>query len=317
MAWLLAALRDTGPYPLLVLSGEQGSAKSTAARLLRSLVDPARPPTRGMPRNEWDLVIAAKWRHVLVFDNLSGMPTWLSDVLCRITTGAGFGTRTLFTDDEETVFEASRPVILTGIENPAIRGDLADRSIIIRLKPIAEKKRQTEAEVEAAFEKVRPLIFGALLEGLSEGLRRYNSVKLDRLPRMADFCKWAVACEGAFWHSGTFMAAYEGAQASATEDVLEDSPVGPALRRYLEENESFEGSAEELLGQLDTLKQSERPPRGWPFDGARMGRQLMRLAPSLRRLGYTVDLKKTKLGNVWKLESPPDTVGPVKAAGEE
>ena len=122
------------------------------------------------------------------------------------------------------------PGIVTGIENPVVRGDLADRSIIIRLKPIAESERRTEAEVEAAFEKVRPLIFGALLEGLSEGLRRYKSVKLERLPRMADFCKWAVACEGAYWPAGTFMAAYDEAQASATEDVLEESPVGPALR---------------------------------------------------------------------------------------
>ena len=71
VAWLLASLRDTGPYPVLVLTGEQGSAKSTAARLLRSLVDPARPPTRGMPRDERDAVIAARRRHVLVFDNLS------------------------------------------------------------------------------------------------------------------------------------------------------------------------------------------------------------------------------------------------------
>ena len=81
-----------------------------------------------------------------------------------------------------------------------------------------------------AFEKVRPLILGALLESLSVGLCSYDSVELDRLPRIADFCKWAVACEGAYWPAGTFMAAYDEAQASATEDVLEESPVGPALR---------------------------------------------------------------------------------------
>ena len=85
VAWLLASLRDAGPYPLLVLTGEQGTAKSTAARLLRSLVDPARPPTRGMPRDERDVVIAARNRLVLALDNLSGLPTWLSDTLCRLS----------------------------------------------------------------------------------------------------------------------------------------------------------------------------------------------------------------------------------------
>ena len=122
VAWLLAALRDTGPYPLLVLTGEWGSAKSTAARLLRSLADPASPPIRGTPKDERDAVIAARRQRVLVYDNLSGLPTWLSDVLCRIATGAGFGTRALYTDDEDMVIEVSRPVILTGIGNPVVRG---------------------------------------------------------------------------------------------------------------------------------------------------------------------------------------------------
>ena len=230
VAWLLASLRDTGPYPVLVLTGEQGSAKSTTARLLRSLVDPARPPTRGMPRDERDAVIAARRRQVLVYDNLSGLPVWLSDTFCRLSTGEGYATRALFTDDDEVVFEACRPVILTGIENSAVRGDLADRSIVIRLDPIAESARRTESEVMAAFEEARPRILGALLDGLSEGLRKYGSIRLERLPRMADFFRWVAACEGAYWPSGTFMATYRDAQASAMEDVLEESPIGPALR---------------------------------------------------------------------------------------
>ena len=40
IAWLVAALRPTGPYPVLLFQGEQGSAKSTAERLVRALVDP-------------------------------------------------------------------------------------------------------------------------------------------------------------------------------------------------------------------------------------------------------------------------------------
>ena len=304
VAWLLAALRDTGPYPLLVLTGEWGSAKSTAARLLRSMADPASPPIRGTPKDERDAVIAARRQRVLVYDNLSGLPTWLSDALCRIATGAGFGTRALYTDDEEMVFEVSRPVILTGIGNPVVSGDLADRSMVVTLSQIEDGARRTEAEVLASFEEVRPLIFGALLEGLSEGLRKLSSVRLERLPRMADFCMWAVACEGAYWPSGTFMAAYEGARASATEDVLEDSSVGPALRRFLDEKWSFEGSATELLKRLNANGPDEKHPRGWPTTGARMGRQLMGLAPLFRRLGYTAERVKKNRGNVWKLESP-------------
>ena len=310
VAWLLASLRDTGPYPLLVLTGEQGSAKSTAAKLLRSLVDPARPPTTGMPRNERDAAIAARNRHVLAYDNLSGLPTWFSDTLCRLSTGEGFATRALYTNDEEVVIEASRPVILTGIENPSVRGDLTERSITIRLAPIADADRRTESELMATFEEAVPIIFGALLDGLSEGLRRSGEVRLERLPRMADFCKWAVACEGAYWPPGTFMAIYGDAQASATEDVLEASPIGQGLREWLEMFPTFDGTATELLDRLNEHRQDDKSPRGWPATGSAMGKQLTRLAPSLRKLGFTAELRRTNRGNLWRLESPRQASGP-------
>ena len=304
VAWLLASLRDTGPYPLLVLTGEQGSAKSDATTLFLSLVDPADPPKRGMPRNERDAAIAARNRHLLAYDNVSGMPLWLSDTLCRFSTGEGYATRALYTDYEETVIEASRPVILNGIENPAVRGDLAERSIAIRLAPIPDTARHTRTDLMAAFNEAAPLVFGALLDGLSEGLRSYGSVRLKQLPRMADFCKWAVACEGAYWPPGTFMAAYEGAQASAIEDVIEDSPIGPALRELLGQSPQFDGTATELLHCLGGVRQDEKSPRSWPTTGAVMGKHLTRLAPSLRKLGYNIEFRRARRGNLWHIEAP-------------
>src|SRR5262249_33864902 len=44
--WLFGAIRPTGPYPVLALAGEQGSAKTTAGRVLRRLIDPARAMLR-------------------------------------------------------------------------------------------------------------------------------------------------------------------------------------------------------------------------------------------------------------------------------
>jgi len=103
-AWLMAALRPRGPYPILVLHGEQGSAKSTTSRVLRALVDPSTAPLRSEPRELRDLMIAASNVWVINLDNLSRIHTWLSDALCRLSTGGGFGTRELFTDRDETLF---------------------------------------------------------------------------------------------------------------------------------------------------------------------------------------------------------------------
>src|SRR5215472_19039512 len=101
LAWLLAALRFGGPYPLLAISGEQGSAKTVLSKLLKSLVDPNVAPVRAPAREERELMIAANNGHLLAFDNLSGLPAWLSDALCRLASGGSFAVRQLYTDDEE------------------------------------------------------------------------------------------------------------------------------------------------------------------------------------------------------------------------
>jgi Protein of unknown function (DUF2939) len=144
VAWLLGALRAGGPYPVLAIAGEQGSAKTVLSKLLRAVIDPSVAPVRALPRDERELFIAAGNGHVLAFDNLSGLPPWLSDTLCRLTSGGAFSTRRLFTDQDEILFVAARPVILNGIEDIISRPDLADRAILLMLAPIPESKRRPE-----------------------------------------------------------------------------------------------------------------------------------------------------------------------------
>ena len=136
VAWALAVLRNRGPYPVIVLSGEQGSAKSTFSAILRALLDPNTAPLRALPREDRDLFIAASNGHVLAFDNVSGLPGWISDTLCRLATGGGFAVRQLYTDQDEVLFDAARPVILNGIEEIVTRPDLADRAVFLTLQPI-------------------------------------------------------------------------------------------------------------------------------------------------------------------------------------
>src|SRR5436305_515316 len=81
-------------------------------RLLRSLVDPSVTPLRSEPREVRDLMIAATSGWVVALDNLSRLPQWLSDSLCRLSTGGGFATRELYTDSDEVLFDAQRPALL-------------------------------------------------------------------------------------------------------------------------------------------------------------------------------------------------------------
>ena len=137
--------------------------------------------------------------HVLAYDNLSGLPSWLSDALCRLASGGSFAIRRLYTDCDEVLFQAARPAVLNGIEDVVSRSDLADRAIFLALEPIADERRRTERQLWREFEVVRPRILGALLDAAAHGLRRLPQVRLERSPRMADFALWATACETAFW----------------------------------------------------------------------------------------------------------------------
>jgi hypothetical protein len=230
VAWLLAALRDCGPYPVLALAGEQGSTKSTFAAILRALVDPNTSPLRALPREDRDLFIAATNSHVLAYDNVSGLPAWISDTLCRLATGGGFAVRQLYSDQDEVLFDATRPVILGGIEDIVTRPDLADRALFLTLEAIPDERRRTERELWAAFRAELPGILGALLAAVAMGLARLSTTHLNKLPCMADFALWAKACETAFWPAGTFEAAYQDNRDEAVETVIGRERPSPAPR---------------------------------------------------------------------------------------
>ncbi|UCE07090.1 MAG: primase alpha helix C-terminal domain-containing protein, partial [bacterium] len=212
-SWLIGAFSPSGPYPILLVHGEQGSAKSTTARILRELIDPSAAPLRTLPRSERDLMIMAKNSWVIAFDNLSGVRPWLSDALCRLSTGGGFSTRGLHTDSDEVIFDAERPILLNGIDDIANRQDLASRSLIINLPRIPQNKRKPEHDLWREFERMRPRIIGSILDTISFSLRNLDNVNCKSYPRMADFAKWIVASEPNLpWDNGKFIKYYQANQ---------------------------------------------------------------------------------------------------------
>ena len=256
VSWLLMALRPTGPYPVLVVYGEQGSAKSSLVRVLRALVDPNTAALRTTSREERDLVIAATNGWLIALDNLSHLPDWLSDALCRLATGSGFATRELYTDADETIFAAQRPIVLNGIEEVATRGDLLDRAITLYLPTIPEDQRQDEKVFWEEFEQARPQIFGALLDIVSAALQHLPTTTLSRKPRMADFALWScAAAEACGWTAQDFLNAYQGVREAVHDLTLDASPVGPLVRDFAQQHNSWEGTASALLMELEILAQ--------------------------------------------------------------
>lgn len=320
VADLIGSLRDSGPYPILVVQGEQGSAKSTLNRIKRSLIDPNSAPLRTTPREERDLMIAARNGWVLSFDNLSSLSNKLSDALCRLSTGGGFGCRQLYSDSEEELFDAQRPVCLNGIDEIGTRGDLRDRSIILQLPVIEDNKRRDEKTFWRNFEEVKPKILGSLLTAVSSAIRNLPEVKLDQLPRMADFARWIVAAEPALpWEPGFFMAAYTKNRMQAAESGIEGSLVGQAIIDLVQPlTEPWEGNATELLEELTQhFDYRKQIPKTWPKSPQGISNMIRRLAPTLRLVGVAVDFKRASRKRLILLRKIPNTSSPSSPKGHE
>ncbi len=160
----------------------------------------------------------------MAFDNLSGIKDNLSDALCVLSTGGGFGARELYTDDDEKLFDAKRPILLNGIEDLATRPDLLDRAITLTLPVIADEQRRDENELWKQFEEVRPRVLGALLDVVSVALKNLPNARMESKPRMADFALWITAAEPALgWKPGAFLTAYTENRGQANEIALESA----------------------------------------------------------------------------------------------
>lgn len=311
LAWLVNCFRPDYPFPIIMFSGEQGTAKSTASKVLRELVDPSLTPFRSAPRDERDLVIAATNAWICAFDNLSAVPNWLSDALCRISTGGGFSTRMLYENDEETIFSAKRPIILNGIGDIANRSDLLDRALIVKLEAIPKDKRKPERQFWSDFEKERRTIFSALISAVSIALQNIENITLPELPRMADFALWATAAEqGLGLEKDAFINAYTQNRADAHSIVLEDSILAEVLQefcaanavdnKYSYQNILLKDFLAELKETADSKNKERSKDKTFPKSPKGLRNQIERINPNLRETGIFITFHGRTGGNASK-----------------
>ncbi|RWM25181.1 DUF6371 domain-containing protein [Mesorhizobium sp.] len=298
-AWLVAALFFDIPHPILSLGGEQGSGKSSFSGVLTRLIDPSPVPLRKPPRDVEAWVTAASGSWVVGLDNLSVVPDWLSDALCRAVTGDGDVRRKLYTDGGLYVFAFRRCVILNGIDLGAVRGDLADRLLSIDLKVIPDDERLNETDLWPKWDAVHPRLLGALLD-LAAGVKRIlPSVRLDRKPRMADFACILAALDLLLGTRG--LDRYLSKQGSMAADTLTADPFITAVAALGKE---FEGTAALLL---DVVEKPEKLPRDWPANPRLATVHLKRQAPVMRKAGWHIESDEGRNRDgvvIWTIRPP-------------
>ena len=289
---MVSWLAGRGPYVIASLAGPQGSAKSFTADVFRSLVDPSAVSGRGMPKDERDLAVAAANNFLLTIDNASFIPEWQSDAMCRIASGSGFATRTLYTNRDEELFDSMRPQLINGITDPIEREDLRDRAVFLFAPLLADADRRDEATLRQGWDPARPRVFAGLLDLVSTALKNLPNTTLPTTPRMADFVKVGVAAG-----IPGFYDAYVANRDNAIARGLASDSLAMLLQRLaLGHAGPWEGTALELLAWLNQEMDREafttgitRPP-SWPRTPRVLSQQVRRLVPSLRHVGVIVEL---------------------------
>lgn len=292
VGWMLHTLIPDEPHPVLGLVGEQGTAKTTGAKHIVGIVDPSPAPTRSAPKDAEDWAVTASGSWIVPLDNISSIPSWFSDALCKAVTGDAMTRRALYTNSDLAVLAFLRPVLMTSIEAGALRGDLAERMLPIELQRIDPAQRRPESTVRAAYEAALPGTLGALLNLLCDVLAALPDVQAANLPRMADFTRFLIALDKVTgW---TTREDYEDTFTELADNVIDGDPFATAIRDRVHKWGPFDGTAKELLEwaekPLDTWQAIDlRHPRGWPKTPRGASGSLARVTPALIAAGISVD----------------------------
>lgn len=306
LGYMIAALIQVDvPHPVLLLSAEHGSAKSSTTRRIVDLLDPSPVPLRKAPRDSESWITAASASWVVGLDNLTGdLPQWFSDCLCRASTGDGDVRRRLYTDHDPAVISFRRVVIANGVAVGVTAADLADRIVSVALPRLAVY--QDEKVLAAEWEQARPGLFGALLDLAAAVHERLPAVCVDRPPRMADFARVLAAVDEV--RGGSSLDRYREQRSRATAATLDGVPLVAALT---EAGYRCEGKpAAEILDDLAPDDPSWRPPQGWPKTARALTSQLTRHAPALREQGWRIDNdggRNKACVTRWTIEPPTRT----------
>ncbi len=294
ICWLVSCYVPDIPHPMPIIYGEKGAAKSTTCALLKRLIDPSAVEKISLNREEKTLILNLKKHYYLPFDNVSSISNDMSDTLCRAITGSAIQQRKLYTDSEDCIYTFKRCLTINGINNVANRADLLDRSILIELERISAENRKNEREVYADFEADRPYLLGAIFDILSKAMCIFPDVKLSKLPRMADFCRWGYAIAEALGGQGDeFLKEYDSNQAIQNVEAINADNCAFLIVEFMRNKPKWSNRVSVLLKLLqETAKENGLNPNNkntLPQAPNALSRRIKSVKSNLESVGITFE----------------------------
>ncbi len=299
LTYLVIILIPDIPRVLLVITGNQGAAKSTTLRLVRSLIDPSEAELLHLSNDPNTLAQIANQHYCLYFDNLSQLRSDTSDIFCELITGTSFTKRKLYTDDGEIIHTQKSAIGVTGINQIAEKPDLLDRSLILSLERIPTEQRLEESKFWEAFNDEKPYILGAIFTLLSKSLQTINSFELKHKPRMADYAKFAAAASLSMGHTQeNFIEAFKQNIARQNEAAIDSSPLAQVIIHFMKDKSLWSGHSTDLYKELSKVAQSlQIDNQSFPRGENWLKRRINSIRINLEALGIEVTYHRDSTAN--------------------
>ena len=184
--WMIQCLSKTSSHFALLISGGQGTGKSTLTELIQDLVDPAVTSKTIMPNTERDLKVQLSNSYMVCYDNTRPLTNKFSDILCSSITGGTVVLRQLYTTNSQVSLPLHNIIVLNGISIIPEQSDLAERCLLFELPKISTTHRQTDNDFKARFKKDKPAILGAMFTALCRAMEILPTLQMGQLHRMSD-----------------------------------------------------------------------------------------------------------------------------------
>ena len=287
LVYLITCFIPNISHPIIHPYGDQGAGKTTACMMIKDIIDPSILKTQSIPKDLKELIQTLAHHYFPVFDNVSSLPDWVSNVLCQACTGGGLSKRQLYTDDEDMIYQFKRCIGLNGINVVVHKPDLMDRSILFPLERIHKEKRKKEAELWAEFESFKPSMLGGIFDTLSKAMTIYPAVHLPWTPRMADFGTWGFSIAEALGKGmgEKFLEAYRKTIDRQNEEVVQTNALAQSVLSFMEDKDDWEGMIGEAWDHLYKIVDEPKKDPTFPKGQRTLRKHLANIRPNLQYYG--------------------------------
>ncbi|HPZ09023.1 MAG TPA: bifunctional DNA primase/polymerase [Candidatus Eremiobacteraeota bacterium] len=246
--------------PLLLMYGVKGSGKSFSLRIMGKLLFGDEWNLSSVTSdNERDIKVASLHKSFLAIDNADSRIKWMNDFLAKMATGEQFEERQM---RENFVYLSMKPSCFIGLtaRTPKFRrDDIADRLLILSVKPL-EDNFIPENDLLDELEEHRDILWSEIIFKLQIILRQLQQGQKQTFKtkfRMADFYSFACKIVG----EEKVKDIFRKLQQEQYDFSLDEDPLYELLQIYIEDEETIEGeflSGKDLFFKLSSLAEGHR-----------------------------------------------------------